>query len=42
MKLKKCPNFHYTMKETCPICKQKTQSAHYKFIKIKPAIYNKD
>lgn len=32
MKLKKCPNNHYTLKEICPTCNQKTKSAHYKFI----------
>jgi len=34
-KLKKCPNNHYTLKDNCPICNEKTKSAHYKFIKIK-------
>ena len=35
MKLKKCPNKHYSLKEKCPRCKEKTKDAHYKFIKIK-------
>ena len=35
MFLKKCPNNHYTLKEECPKCKEKTKNAHYKFIKIK-------
>jgi len=35
MKLNKCPNNHYTIKSTCPECNKKTESAHYKFIKIK-------
>ncbi len=35
MKLKKCLKGHYTLKEKCPKCKEKTKDAHYKFIKIK-------
>lgn len=35
MLLKKCKNNHYTFKEICPKCNEKTASAHYKFIKIK-------
>ena len=35
MKLKKCPQNHYTLKEICPICNSPTKSAHYKFIKIR-------
>lgn len=35
MKLKKCPKEHYTLKDTCMICKLKTKDAHYKFIKTK-------
>ena len=35
MKLKKCPNNHYTLKEICPACNQKTKSAHYKFIRLR-------
>jgi len=35
MKLKKCKMHYYTLKETCPTCKKKTQEAHYKFIKTK-------
>ncbi len=35
MKLKKCPNNHYTLKDACPICNSPTKSAHYKFIKTK-------
>lgn len=35
MKLKKCPNAHYTLKAECSICKKPTSDAHYKFIKIK-------
>ncbi len=34
MKLKKCPKCsNYTLKNSCPKCKQKTKSAHYKFVK---------
>ncbi|MEK6843792.1 MAG: nucleolar RNA-binding Nop10p family protein [Nanoarchaeota archaeon] len=40
MKLNKCLNNHYTLKDNCPICNEKTQSAHYKFLKIKPAVKN--
>ncbi len=36
-KLKKCLNNDYTLKDLCPICSQKTNSAHYKFIKIRSA-----
>ncbi len=40
-KLKKCPKCgRYTLKETCPKCKQKTKEAHYKFVKIKGKIIN--
>jgi len=35
MFLKKCPNNHYTLKEECPKCKEKTKNAHYKFVRIK-------
>ncbi len=36
MKLNKCAKCKkYTLKEECPTCKEKTKSAHYKFIKIK-------
>ncbi len=40
MKLKSCKNHLesiYTLKNLCPICAQPTSSAHYKFIKIRPA-----
>jgi len=34
-KLKKCPKCRtYTLKTICPKCKEKTEDAHYKFIKI--------
>jgi len=37
-KLKKCSHCNlYTLKEACPECKNKTQEAHYKFIKIRDA-----
>ncbi|MFH1451956.1 MAG: nucleolar RNA-binding Nop10p family protein [archaeon] len=36
--LKKCPNCKtYTIKELCPNCKTKTESAHYKFKKVRDA-----
>lgn len=36
MNLKKCKkcNF-YTLNEICPKCKEKTDDAHYKFLRIK-------
>jgi rRNA maturation protein Nop10 len=37
MKLLKCPQHSYTLKETCPKCNQPTKEAHYKFIKIREA-----
>lgn len=38
MKLKKCSSCNeYTLKENCPICKEKSKDAHYKFLKIKDA-----
>jgi hypothetical protein len=37
MKLKKCPEHDYTLKDNCPICNEKTEDAHYKFIKIRDA-----
>jgi len=38
MKLKKCPTCNlYTLKESCPKCKNKAKDAHYKFIKVKNA-----
>jgi len=40
MKLKKCKTHGYTLKETCPNCKNKTQEAHYKFIKVRDAPKN--
>jgi len=34
--LKKCEKCKsYTLKEICGKCKEKTKSAHYKFIKLK-------
>ena len=47
MNLKKCtnpsceksqssgPENSYTLKEICPVCREKTSEAHYKYIKIK-------
>jgi rRNA maturation protein Nop10 len=35
MKINKCEEYHYTLKDVCPICKKTTKSAHYKFIKLK-------
>ncbi|MBD3247034.1 hypothetical protein GF378_00240 [Candidatus Pacearchaeota archaeon] len=36
MKLKKCPNCkHYTLKDKCSKCDEKSKNAHYKYIKIK-------
>lgn len=40
MKLKTCkkhPEKVYSLKESCPICNEKTEDAHYKFIKVKDA-----
>lgn len=34
----KCPNcLTYTLKENCENCNERTNSAHYKFIKLKNA-----
>ena len=38
MNLKKCPTHGYTLKDTCPKCKQPSLDAHYKFIKIRNAV----
>lgn len=41
MKLKKCTSCNeYNLTETCKNCKEKTKSAHYKFIKIRNAPKN--
>ncbi len=38
MKLKKCSQCdHYTLKNSCPKCNEKSKDAHYKFIKIRNA-----
>lgn len=38
MKLMKCTScLKYTLKENCEKCKKKTNSAHYKFLKLKNA-----
>lgn len=43
MKLKKCNLCNlYTLKENCPICGNKTSDAHYKFVKKKEIISEKE
>lgn len=37
MKLKKCLEHGYTLKENCPKCNSPTKDAHYKFIRIRDA-----
>lgn len=40
MNLKTCkkhPEKTYTLGETCPLCNEKTEDAHYKFIKVRDA-----
>ena len=38
MKLKKCSKCgKYTLKDSCEKCSSPTESAHYKFVKIKDA-----
>ncbi len=50
MNLKKCTDpdckksnskMPYTLKNKCPVCKEKTSEAHYKFIKIKGLLEKK-
>lgn len=35
MKLRKCLEHGYTLKEKCPVCGKETKDAHYKFIRLK-------
>ncbi|MDO8459789.1 MAG: hypothetical protein Q7S74_01645 [Nanoarchaeota archaeon] len=37
MKLRKCSEHMYTMKENCSQCKKDTKDAHYKFVKLRNA-----
>jgi len=37
MKLLKCTEHGYTLKESCSKCNQPTKDAHYKFIKVRDA-----
>lgn len=40
MMLRKCSSHEksvYTLKDSCPICKEPTKEAHYKFIKVRDA-----
>lgn len=41
MLLRKCLEHGYTIKEVCSVCGKETKSAHYKFIKMKNAVFKK-
>lgn len=42
MKLKKCEEHGYTLKDECLSCGEKSKDAHYKFLKIRSANIKQD